>query len=394
MKGFFIVRRPGVPPGPPAAARSRVAGAGRVAARVLLSAEKASVGGQAVIEGVMMRSPKLVSTAVRTPGGDISVRTTPYVSISKRNKILGLPIVRGAIVLIETLSLGISALAYSAEEALREDEGNAEDTQHTKDYEGGKVAKDTNNAKKSNGSTDGKDSRDSGTASDLKDRKDTRDGESAGGLQDSKHAAQGRDKKPGEAITKLSLTLTVIVAIVLGVGLFFYLPLLVAEVTGLKSGFWFNVVDGVVRLAIFILYVSLIGLWSEMRKLYQYHGAEHKSIHAFEAGEELTPDNAMKYTTLHPRCGTSFLLMVVIVSLVVFIALGRPESWAERGIRFLAIPLIAGAAFELTKLSGRYAKSPLGAALIAPGLWLQRITTKEPTREQVEVALRALKEVL
>ncbi|MBN1503724.1 MAG: DUF1385 domain-containing protein, partial [Candidatus Eisenbacteria bacterium] len=309
-----------------------MAGAGRVAARVLLSAEKASVGGQAVIEGVMMRSPKLVSTAVRTPGGDISVRTTPYVSISKRNKILGLPIVRGAIVLIETLSLGISALAYSAEEALREDEGNAEDTQHTKDYEGGKVAKDTNNAKKSNGSTDGKDSRDSGTASDLKDRKDTRDGESAGDLQDSKHAAQGKDKKPGEAITKLSLTLTVIVAIVLGVGLFFYLPLLVAEVTGLKSGFWFNVVDGVVRLAIFILYVSLIGLWSEMRKLYQYHGAEHKSIHAFEAGEELTPDNAMKYTTLHPRCGTSFLLMVVIVSLVVFIALGRPESWAERGI--------------------------------------------------------------
>jgi uncharacterized protein YqhQ len=300
-----------------------------------VSADKISVGGQAVIEGVMMRSPKLVSTAVRRPGGDITVRTSPYVSVSKKNKILGLPVLRGAVVLIETLSLGISSLAYSAEEALREDEGAAEG------------------------------------------------------------AAAGKDKKnPREAITKLSLTLTVIVALVLGFALFFYLPLFVAEATGLKSGFWFNLVDGAVRLALFVLYVSLIALWGEMRKLYQYHGAEHKSIHAFEAGEELTPDNAMKHTTLHPRCGTSFLLMVVLVSLIVFIALGRPESWGERGIRFLMVPLIAGVAFELTKLSGKYAKSAVGAALIAPGLWLQRITTREPTREQVEVALKALKEVL
>ena len=301
----------------------------------MVSAEKISVGGQAVIEGVMMRSPKLVSTAVRRPGGDITVRTTPYVSVSKKNKVLGLPVLRGAVVLIETLSLGISSLAYSAEEALREDGDEAK------------------------GSTDGKDK-----------------------------------KSPREAITKLSLTLTVIVALVLGFGLFFYLPLFVAEATGLKSGFWFNLVDGAVRLAIFVLYVSLIALWGEMRKLYQYHGAEHKSIHAFEAGEDLTPDNAMKHTTLHPRCGTSFLLMVVLVSLVVFIALGKPESWGERGIRFLMVPLIAGVAFELTKLSGKYARSAVGAALIAPGLWLQRITTREPTREQVEVALKALKEVL
>ena len=327
MSGFLPVRRRAVPQGSSPAARACMA------MRALVSAEKMSVGGQAVIEGVMMRSPKLISTAVRRPGGDIAVRTTPYVSVSKRHKLLGLPVIRGAIVLIETLSLGISSLAYSAEEALRED--------------------------------------------------------------DAGDAAEATDKKnPREAITKLSLTLTVIVAVVLGLALFFYLPLLAAELTGLKSGFWFNLVDGLVRLAIFILYVSLIGLWSEMRRLYQYHGAEHKSTHAFEAGEELTPDNAMKYTTLHPRCGTSFLLMVVVVSLVVFIALGRPESWGERGIRFLAIPLIAGVAFELTKLSGKYAKSALGAALIAPGLWLQRITTKEPTREQVEVALKALKEAL
>jgi len=282
----------------------------------------------------MMRSPKLVATAVRRPGGEITVRRIPYVSVSKRTKILGLPVLRGAIVLIETLSLGISSLAYSAEEALREEDG-----------------------------------------------KDGRDGKDA-------------KKNPRDTITTLSLTLTVIVALVLGFALFFYLPLFVAERFGLESGFWFNLVDGAVRLVVFVLYVSLVGLWSEMRKLYQYHGAEHKSIHAFEAGEELTADNAMKYTTLHPRCGTSFLLAVVVVSLVVFIALGKPESWGERGLRFLTVPLIAGVAFEITKLSGKYAKSALGAVLIAPGLWLQRMTTREPTREQVEVALRALKEVL
>jgi uncharacterized protein YqhQ len=325
--------------------RLSAAAMARTAMRVFVSAEKISVGGQAVIEGVMMRSPKLVSTAVRRPDGDISVRTTPYVSVSKKNKLLGLPVIRGAVVLIETLSLGVSSLAYSAEEALREDGDGA------------------------------------------------KDGDANGAAAND--AAGGKEKtNPREAITKLGLTFTMIVALVLGFGLFFYLPLFVADLTGVKSGFWFNLVDGFVRLAVFILYVSLIGLWSEMQKLYQYHGAEHKSIHAFEAGEELTPENAMKYTTLHPRCGTSFLLMVVIVSLVVFIALGRPESWGERGIRFLAVPVIAGVAFELTKLSGKYAKSALGAALIAPGLWLQRITTKEPTRAQLEVALKALREVL
>ena len=334
MSGFSPAWRPAMPE------RLSAAAMARTAMRVFVSAEKISVGGQAVIEGVMMRSPKLVSTAVRRPDGDISVRTTPYVSVSKKNKLLGLPIVRGAVVLIETLSLGVSSLAYSAEEALREDGDGA------KDGEGNDTA-------------------------------------------------GGKDKtNPREAITKLGLTFTVIVALVLGFALFFYLPLFVADLTGLKSGFWFNLVDGAVRLTIFILYVSLIGLWGEMQKLYQYHGAEHKSIHAFEAREDLTPENAMKYATLHPRCGTSFLLMVVLVSLVVFIALGRPESWGERGIRFLAVPLIAGVAFELTKLSGKYAKSALGAALIAPGLWLQRITTKEPTRAQLEVALKALKEVL
>ena len=304
--------------------------------------EKIAVGGQAVIEGVMMRSPTLVATAVRRPDGEISVRKAGFVSISKRKKLLGLPVIRGAIVLIETLSLGISALTYSAEEALKE-EGAEE-----------------------------------------------KEGAGKRGAE----KREGDKEKKTSAMTTLGLVGTIILSLGLGFLLFFYLPLFVAEKVGVKSGLWFNLVDGAVRLVVFVAYIGLVGLWGEMRKLYQYHGAEHKSIYAFEAGEELTVENAMKHSTLHPRCGTSFLLMVVVVSLVVFVALGRPENWAERAVRFLLVPVIAGVAFEFTKLSGKYANNALASVLIKPGLWLQKMTTREPAPEQVEVALRALREVL
>jgi uncharacterized protein YqhQ len=303
----------------------------------ILGYEKIAVGGQAVIEGVMMRSPTLVATAVRRPDGEITVRKTGFVSISKRKKLLGLPVIRGAVVLIETLSLGISALTYSAEEALKE-----EGTEEKKGAEG----------------------------------------------------KEGAREKKASAVTTAGLVGTVIISLGLGFLLFFYLPLLVAEKVGVKSGFWFNLVDGAVRLVVFVLYIGLVGLWGEMRKLYQYHGAEHKSIYAFEAGEELTVGNAMKHSTLHPRCGTSFLLMVVVVSLLVFIALGKPENWTERAVRFLLVPAIAGVAFEFTKLSGKYANNSFASVLIKPGLWLQKMTTREPAPDQVEVALRALREVL
>jgi uncharacterized protein YqhQ len=309
----------------------------------ILGHEKIAVGGQAVIEGVMMRSPTLVATAVRRPDGEISVRKAGFVSISKRKKLLGLPVIRGAVVLIETLSLGISALTYSAEEALKEE--GAEEKE----------------------------------GAEIKERAGIREAT--------------KEKKTG-AMTTVGLVGTIIISLGLGFLLFFYLPLFVAEKVGVQSGFWFNLVDGAVRLVVFVSYIGLVGLWGEMRKLYQYHGAEHKSIYAFEAGEELTVENAMKHSSLHPRCGTSFLLMVVVVSLVVFIALGKPENWAERAVRFLLVPVIAGVAFEFTKLSGKYANNALASVLIKPGLWLQKMTTREPAPDQVEVALRALREVL
>ncbi|MCX5800085.1 MAG: DUF1385 domain-containing protein [Candidatus Eisenbacteria bacterium] len=303
----------------------------------------------------MMRSPTVVATAVRRPDGEIAVRKTGFVSISKRRKLLGFPVIRGAVVLIETLSLGISALTYSAEEAMRE-EGT-----------GGRKAA----------------GRDEGVVD-----KEGSDGK--GGAAEKKPA----NEKRASVMTNAGIVVTVIISLGLGFLLFFYLPLFIAERLGVKSGFWFNLVDGAVRLVVFVLYIALVGLWGEMRKLYQYHGAEHKSIYTFEAGEELTVENAMKHSTLHPRCGTSFLLVVVVVSLVVFIALGKPESWGERAVRFLFVPVIAGVAFEFTKLSGKYADNPVASVLIKPGLWLQKMTTREPAPEQIEVALRALREVL
>ncbi len=334
--------------------------------RLTSSPEKISVGGQAVIEGVMMRSPKLVATAVRRPAGDITVRKKPFVSLSKRKRLLGLPVLRGAIILIETLSLGLSALTYSAEEAMSEEgAGGSGEGQRGERVEG-----------------------------QGNERKGNPEKQSQGGTEEKQDRRQGKGKKPSSTVTTASLIGTVILSLGIAFVLFFYLPLFVAERVGIQSGFWFNVVDGAVRLSVFVLYICLVGLWGEMKKLYQYHGAEHKSIHTFEAGEELTVENAMRHTTLHARCGTSFLLMVVVISLLVFIALGKPETWGERGLRFLFVPLIAGIAFEFTKLSGKYAGRPWAGVLIRPGLWLQKITTREPTREQVEVALKALREVL
>ena len=351
----------------------------------ILGHEKITVGGQAVIEGVMMRSPTLVATAVRRPGGEITVRKTGFVSVSKRKKILGVPVIRGAVVLIETLALGIGALTYSAEEALRE-EGSKENEGAAEREGAGKAEtvggregaseKGAANEKGGAGKTEG-----------VGERRGANGKDGAG-------EKNGAKEKKASAMTTAGLVVTVIISLGLGFLLFFYLPLFVAEKIGVKSGFWFNLIDGAVRLVVFVSYIGLVGFWGEMRKLYQYHGAEHKSIYAFEAGEELTVENAMKHGTLHPRCGTSFLLMVVVVSLVVFIALGKPENWAERAVRFLLVPFIAGVAFELTKLSGKYAENSLASGLIKPGLWLQKMTTREPSTEQVEVALKALREVL
>ncbi len=319
-----------------------------------------TIGGQAVIEGVMMRSPDLVVTSVRRPGGEIVHRAEPFVSVTKRNSILAIPVIRGAVSLFETLYIGIKSLSYSAEVASEETDG--EKPQEREDRAGS--------------------------------------GENAGAGdatgRDEAAAVHESAREPGRGGWRSSLSMggTIVLALAIGLLLFFWLPLVVAERVGVKGSVLFNVVDGLVRLAIFFLYLALISLWKDMRRVFEYHGAEHKCITTYEDGEDLTLENARRHTTRHRRCGTSFLLIVMVIAIIVFIFMGRPESITDRLRRFALVPLIAGISYELTRLAGRKTGGALLRVVTAPGMLLQRFTTREPSDDQIEVALDALKRAL
>lgn len=289
--------------------------------------KKITVGGQAVMEGVMMRGPDRVAVAVRKPDGTIALKIESFQSITKRFRLLAWPILRGAVVLVESLVLGMKSLSFSGDVAL------------------------ANNA-------------------------------------------PGPLKKRGGFWQNLTLAMTLIFAFALGMALFFYVPILLTDLMGFRTGFSFNLVDGILRLAIFLLYVYLISRWNEIKRVFQYHGAEHKSIYAYEDQKDLIIESAKPYTTLHPRCGTSFLLIVMVVSIVIFMFLGRPDDLGERLLRLAMVPLIGGLSYELIKLSDKGARHPFFRWLIAPGLWLQKMTTREPDDSQIEVALVALKAAL
>jgi uncharacterized protein YqhQ len=288
----------------------------------------APIGGQAVIEGVMMRSPKRVATAVRLSDGTVEVKTREYRSLSRRLPILGLPILRGAVVLVESLRIGVEALAFSAEAAVKEDE-------------------------------------------------------------ETTPPAERRFGTLG-----WGMGFTVLVSFVLGFGVFFWLPLFLTERTGVRDPFAFNLIDGLLRMIFFLAYIVGIGFWGEMQRIFQYHGAEHKAIHNLEAGTELTPENAGRQSRFHPRCGTSFLFLVVLVSFVVFAFFGRPDSIGDRLLRFALIPVIAGISFEIIRFAGAHYDNPLVRWVSEPGLQLQRLTTREPSRDMLEVAIAALRAVL
>ena len=303
------------------------------------STENLQVGGQAVIEGVMMRSPRYITVAVRKSNGEIVLKKDPFISLTKKHRFLNLPIIRGAIALVETLYIGIKALTFSADVLAREEEENEEISEEIKKED--KV-------------------------------KDTKE----------------------RIFTALWFILSVGLGAFLAFFLFFYLPLVLTDLLEIKKGYLFNLVDGAMRISIFLIYLWLISIWKSMRRIFEYHGAEHKSIFALEKGDTLVVDNVKKYSTHHPRCGTSFLLIVMLISIGVFMFLGRPQNIQERLIRFLFIPLIAGISYEVVKFSGKNATHLLVRALISPGLWLQRITTKEPDNQQLEVAITALKSSL
>ena len=300
-----------------------------------------NIGGQAVIEGVMMRSSDKISTVVRIPNGEILVKTEDYKSLSTRYKILNLPLLRGAVSFVEMMIVGIKTLNFSADIAMQEAEKD-EAEQKGEEY---KIEE-----KKSNG---------------------------------------------------WMLALSAFFALAFGIGIFFFTPLLLSDLFGInKNAVSFNLVAGAIRLTMFVLYVWGISFFGEFKRIFQYHGAEHKSIYAYEMGEDLIPERAACHTRLHPRCGTSFILIVALLAILIYaisdtiftIQTGAPPTLLVRfGIHFSLLPLVAGTSYELLKLSGKTRENSLTKFLIKPGLWLQLITTKEPSSDQLEVALAALK---
>lgn len=304
-----------------------------------------SIGGQAVIEGVMVRAPEAVATAVRTPDKGITVKVEPYVALSKRCRVLNLPLLRGAVSFFEMLVIGIRTLRYSADVAMKEE------TQEAEEKEGEEMP-----------------------------------------------------TKRQAFLSDLLLGGSLVLALTLGVGLFFFFPLFIAQLLHVQRGaLAFNLIAGGIRIAIFLTYLWAISRWKDIRRIFEYHGAEHKSIFAYEAGEELTVERTRKYSTLHPRCGTSYLLIVAALAILVFsvtdalfvVVFGHIQNLGQRFLTHLIfLPLVAGTSYELLKISGKRREHAVTRCLIAPGLWLQKITTREPDDEQLEVALVALKSAL
>lgn len=283
-----------------------------------MNKHKTYVGGQAVIEGVMMRGPEYIATAVRTPSGEITVKKDPVHSITEKYPILKKPFIRGSVALCESLVYGMKSLSYSAQAAGEED----------------------------------------------------------------------------EQLTGRQMALTMAFSVVLAVVFFLLIPTYGAKfIPGVEdSPVRLNIVEGVLRLAIFLLYIWGISLTSDIRRVFEYHGAEHKTIWTYESGQPLTVENVKRHSRLHPRCGTNFLLIVMVVSIFVFAFLGWPTLVERVLSRIILMPVVAGISYEMIRLAGR-TRNPWVQLLFKPGLWLQYLTTREPHADQIEVAIKALEAV-
>ena len=278
-----------------------------------------AVGGQAVIEGVMMRDAHRTATAVRLPNGDIDVETRTVSSIRDRYPVLNLPLIRGSVIMVESLIIGMRALSFSAQAAGEEN----------------------------------------------------------------------------EQMTKKEIAMTILFALVLASILFIVIPTGAAHLAAAYTDdpVVFNLIEGGIRLMVFLLYIWGISFMGGIRRVFQYHGAEHKTIHCYEAGEALTVENVQKFPRLHPRCGTNFLLIVMVVAIVFHVFFGWPDLWLRILSRLAILPVVAGVSYEIIRFAGR-SENHLVHILITPGLWLQYLTTRPPADEMVEVAIESLKAVL
>lgn len=282
--------------------------------------ERYQVGGQAVIEGVMMRSKHFWALAVRKPDRTIYTKLFNDVSLTNKNKVLGFIFIRGIIALIESMTLGFKALSYSINES---------------------------------------------TGEEIK-------------------------------FSKREMTISVIIAVVFAVGVFFILPTIIGRSFSefFPNAIVYNLLEGLIRIGFFLIYILLVSQVKDIKRIWQYHGAEHKTIQAYENDEELKPEIVRKYSTMHVRCGTSFLLIVMIVAILIFAFLGKqPMIWRIIS-RILLIPVIAGISYELIRLAGKFSKYKVVNILFYPGLLLQKITTKEPDNDQIEVAISSFKKVI
>jgi len=287
----------------------------------LRAVRDAPVGGQAVLEGVMMRGVSTWAVAVRKPDGEIAIESFPLVSWLKRHRLLRLPLIRGMVALVESLKIGLQALGISTNAQLGEDE---------KEVSGGAWAG------------------------------------------------------------------TVAFSLIFAIGLFFLLPVGITSIfrSHIGSGIEFVLIEKAIRLTIFIGYLWGISRIPDLQRVFQYHGAEHKTISCYEAGLPLTPENAQRFSRLHPRCGTSFLLIVMIVALFVFAPLGKPAWYILFSSRIIGIPIVAGIAFEIIKIFGKHRSKRWAQILMWPGMQLQKLTTRPPDLSQLAVAIAALEAVL
>jgi len=285
----------------------------------------APIGGQAVLEGVMMRGPSNWSLAVRKPDGEIAQVNNEINSVMARHRVFRLPIIRGIIALGESLAIGFRALAISANYAAQE---------------------------------------------------------------------EGDDEEVSTEIGRGALIFAFVIAIGFALLLFKVTPALLTSWLPIETTGLFVVVEGLIRVGLFIAYLVLISLLPDLRRVFQYHAAEHKAINAYEAGDELEPERVQQHSLILPRCGTAFLLWVMVIAIFVFAFFGQPVWYWLIASRILLLPVIAGIAYELIRFAGKHTGNRILMTLLAPGLWLQRLTTREPTLDQLEVSIRALKDVL
>lgn len=325
----------------------------------LESGEETLVGGQAVLEGVMMRSPHAWGIAVRKPSGEMAMHSEPLERPSEQHKWMGWPVVRGVMTLGQAMTLGFRALKFSANAALEELSADP--------------------ASEGLGTTD------------------------RGNKDRSSKDRSGKDRSSKDQGKKFEITgwmagVNIAFSIAFFIFMYKYLPLVATtELKKVNPVFGqqivFNLVDGLIRIAMFLLFVWGVSLWKDIRRVYEYHGAEHKTVFAFEHGDTLETVAVQKYSTYHPRCGTSFLMTVMIISMVVYMAIPVHTFWARFAIRIALLPLIAGVSYEIIRFAAKH-RGSLFALMTAPGLWLQRITTQPPDDREVECAIVALDEAM